>query len=149
MEKNTILIAEDDRQDVELIRRVLEQSRILNRLQFVSDGEQTIAYLTGAGKYADRETYPYPVLLLLDLSMPNKSGFDVLEWMQGNSVGKDVAVVVLTAVTDTREINRAYKLGAHSFLMKPLGTQDLMNLINGLKNLKVETEEAGHHVSYL
>ncbi len=149
MERKTILIADDDRHDAELIKRVFKQSRILNSLQTVSDGEEAIAYLNGDGKFGERIAYPYPVLLLLDLKMPKKSGFDVLEWLHGRPKAKDLAVVVLTVVTDTKDINRAYKLGANSFLMKPLETEDLMNLFNGLKNLSVETEDAGYHVSYL
>ena len=101
MEKNTVLIADDDQHDAELIKRIFRQSRILNRLEVVSDGEETITYLNGDGKFADRVAYPYPVLLLLDLKMPKKSGFDVLEWLHGRPKAKDLAVVVLTVVTDT------------------------------------------------
>ena|ERR1041384_1988120 len=146
MARNTILVVDDDPADTALIKHVFGASKIRNPIQAVGNGEQAIAYLKGEGVYAQRESYPYPILLLLDLKMPIKSGFDVLEWLQSQPKPPGMAVVVLTGATDTRDLNRAYQLGAHSFLMKPLESEELMNLINGLKGLRAEPGDEGIHL---
>src|SRR5688572_10273895 len=78
----TILVAEDNEDHVVLIRRAFKQARFLNPVHVVQDGAEAIAYLNGEGKYADRNEYPMPGLLLLDLKMPNKNGFEVMEWIR-------------------------------------------------------------------
>jgi CheY-like chemotaxis protein len=147
MARNTILVVDDDPADTALIKHVFGASKIRNPIQAVGDGEQAIAYLKGEGVYAQRESYPYPILLLLDLKMPIKSGFDVLEWLQRQPNPTGMAVVVLTGATDTRDLNRAYQLGAHSFLTKPLEREELMNLINGIRGLRVEPGAEGIQLS--
>jgi len=77
-----ILLAEDNDDDVSLMRRAFERARILNPLVVVSDGEQAIAYLKGEGIYKNRAEYPLPNLLLLDIRMPKKDGFEVLRWVR-------------------------------------------------------------------
>lgn len=72
-----MLLAEDDEDHVLLIQRAFKEAGILNPLHVVPDGEEAIAYLNGDGKYADRKEFPLPCLLLLDLKMPNKNGFEV------------------------------------------------------------------------
>ena len=148
MERKTILIADDDPNDAVLIQRVFKQCRILNSLQVLPNGRDVIDYLKGDVPYHDRTAHPLPVLLLLDLKMPNKSGIEVLEWLQSHPTLSGMAIVVLSGAADTKDIDRAYKLGAHSFLMKPLQTEDFMNLINGLKNIRVESQDEGCHLSY-
>ena len=148
MDKKTILIADDDSNDAVMIERVFRQCRILNSLKLLTNGHDVISYLNGDVPYQDRTVNPLPVLLLLDLKMPNKSGLEVLEWLQGHPTLSGMAVVVLSGASDTKDINRAYKLGAHSFLMKPLQMEDFMNLINGLKNIQVQTQDEGYHLSY-
>ena len=82
LDQATILLAEDDQNDVFFMQRAFSQARLLNPLKVVRDGEETIQYLQGEGVYADRVQYPFPVLLLLDLRMPRRNGFDVLEWLR-------------------------------------------------------------------
>ena len=142
MEKRPILIADDDPNDVALIQRVFRQCRILNPVQVLPNGTEVIAYLKGDMPY----THPpvHPILLLLDLKMPDRSGLEVLEWLQHHRNGKAMSVVVLSGMTDAKDIDRAYKLGAQSFLMKPLQVEDFMNLITGLKHVQMKSHDAGY-----
>lgn len=128
----TILLVEDDANDVTLIRRAFERAKLANPVQVVNDGEQAVAYLAGEGEYADRARYPLPVLILLDLKMPRKSGHEVLEWLKQQPGLKRVPVVVLTSSTETPDVNRAYDLGANSYLVKPVAFDDLLGMVKTL-----------------
>ena len=128
-----ILLAEDDPNDVLLIQRALQRSNIVNPLQVVRDGADAVAYLNGDLQYADRERYPLPVLLLMDLKMPRKSGLEVLEWLRQQTGGlRRLPVVVLTSSNQSLDINRAYDLGANSYLVKPAGFDSLLELVKNL-----------------
>jgi len=115
-----LLVVEDDANDALLIRRALSNSGIPNPRHFVESGEQAINYLLGVGPYSDRRKYPLPALMLLDLKLPGIDGFEVLKWVRANSHFKSLRVVVLTSSKEIRDVNRAYRLGANSFLVKPL-----------------------------
>jgi len=82
IERGTVLLAEDDADDVLLTQIAFQKARLANPLQVVRDGEEAIDYLKGEGKFADREKFPFPILLLLDLKMPRTHGFQVLEWLR-------------------------------------------------------------------
>jgi len=114
------MLAEDLEDDILLIRTAFRKGNILNPLQVVRDGEEAIAYLQGEGKYANRLEYPLPDLLLLDLKMPRLDGFQVLRWIREQPGLRNLPVVVLTSSEQMRDVNEAYKLGANSFLVKPL-----------------------------
>jgi CheY-like chemotaxis protein len=129
-----ILLAEDDENDVMLMRRAFTKSRIANPLQTVSNGEEAIAYLKGDGNFLDRAKFPLPCLLLLDLKMPKKNGFEVLEWLQQQAPLKRLLTIVLTSSRESRDINMAYDLGANSYLVKPADFQKLMDLLRSLEN---------------
>jgi len=128
----TILLVEDDPNDVLLIQRAFRKSNVANPIQVVGDGEEAIAYLSGRGPYADRERYPLPVLLLLDLKLPRKSGFEVLEWLRQQPGLKRLPVAVLTSSAETPDINRAYDLGANSYLVKPVRFEGLLRMVQTL-----------------
>jgi CheY-like chemotaxis protein len=125
----TILLAEDDEDDVWLIRRAIQKARLLNPLRIVRDGEQAIRYLAGWGEYADRRLNPLPFLLLLDLHMPKQNGFDVLQWMRKRADLHKVKVAVLTSSSDARHYKRAMELGAHSYFAKPGSVDELVQLM--------------------
>src|SRR5688500_8647763 len=103
----TILLAEDNEDHVLLIKRAFVQARFLNPVQVVGDGVEAIAYLNGDSKYADRKEYPIPALLLLDLKMPNKDGFEVLEWIGKQPHLRHLRVVVLTTSDRIFDVKRA------------------------------------------
>jgi CheY-like chemotaxis protein len=115
-----ILLADDSDDDVFLIRRTLQTANIVNPLRVVHDGEQVLAYLKGKPPYDDREAFPLPELLLLDLKMPRVDGFEVLGWLRQQPEWRKLPVAVLTSSTDVRDANTAFALGANSFLIKPI-----------------------------
>ena len=125
----TILLVEDNEDDVFLIRRALTKAKVSHAVQVARDGLEAIAYLNGEGKYADRQEYPLPVLVLLDVQMPKMDGFEVLNWMQGQPLLKSLRVVVLTNGLDSRESSAAHQLGAHSFLVKPTDFADSADIM--------------------
>ena len=128
----TVLLAEDNPNDVFFIRRGFEKARLPNPLQVVNDGDQAMDYLKGDGPYADRSQYPFPFLLLLDLRLPRKSGFEVLEWLRQQPRLKRLMTVVLTSSKEGPDINRAYDLGANSYLVKPPDAEALRELLDRL-----------------
>jgi CheY-like chemotaxis protein len=127
-EHAVILLAEDEEDYVLLIRRAFAQAKIPNPLHVVWNGQEAIAYLKGEGKYANREEYPLPDLFLLDLKMPRVNGFEVLKWLRSEPGLAPLRVLVLTSSEELRDVNEAYKLGANSFLVKPLDFQDFTQL---------------------
>ena len=114
-----ILVAEDRQDDIILITKAFEKTGSTIPLHFVRDGEEAINYLSGTGKYANRVEYPLPALLLLDLKMPRVDGFEVLRWIRQQHPLAQLRVVVLTSSEALRDVNKAYSLGANSFLVKP------------------------------
>jgi CheY-like chemotaxis protein len=133
-EKDTILLADDSESDLMLLRVAFQKAAFKNPLQSVSNGEEAMAYLQGAGVYGDRSQYPLPAVIVLDLNMPLKNGFDVLTWMRTQPVLKRVPIVVLTASTRTEDVERAFDLGASSYLVKPSKIEDLTEMIRCLRD---------------
>ena len=127
-----VLLAEDDANDVLLIQRAFQKTNIANPLRVVRDGEEALAYLSGQEPYADRDRHPLPMLLLLDLKLPRKSGFEVLQWLRQQSSLKRLPVVVLTSSNQNPDINKAFDLGANSYLVKPGGLDSLLELVKNL-----------------
>ena len=128
----TILLAEDNSTDVLLVQRALHKGQVTAALQVVEDGEKAVAYLAGESIYADRTQYPLPILLLLDIKLPRQSGLEVLAWLRQQPGLKRLPVVVLTVSTESADINRAYELGANSYLVKPVnfdGFQEMMKAL--------------------
>jgi CheY-like chemotaxis protein len=132
--QGVILIAEDNETDALMIQRAFTKAKLLNPIRVVPDGAEAIAYLAGEGKYANRSLYPLPELMLLDLKMPNKNGLEVLEWLQQQpELRGGLRVVVLTASNQAQDVNRAYQLGANSFLVKPVGFEQFVQISQALK----------------
>ncbi len=128
----TVLLAEDDPDDVLLTQIAFEKARLANPLMVVRDGEEAIAYLKGEGIYSDREKYPLPILLLLDLKMPKLTGFQVLEWLQTQPQLSQLPVAIMTSSDFDPDVNRAYELGANSYLVKPPDAGALLALVQRL-----------------
>ncbi len=127
-ENSVILLAEDNRGDTLLAQRAFRQLNAPYVLNVVEHGDAAVDYLAGNGTYADRDRYPLPALLLLDLKMPRRSGFEVMEWLQ-QQPNLELPVVILTSSTDPNEMQRAYQLGAKSYLLKPLTLDMLQPLL--------------------
>lgn len=113
------LIVDDSEDDTILICRAFARAHMLNPIHVVHNGQDAIDYLNGQGSFADRETYPLPQIVLLDLKMPGLDGFDVLMWIRHNQALNELRVIVLTSSTDVRDANLAFQLGANGFVIKP------------------------------
>lgn len=127
-----ILLVEDDINDALLLRRAFAKAGGRNTIVQLEDGDAAVAYLGGTDDYADRERHPLPCLILLDLKLPRRSGFEVLEWMRAQPGLKRLPVVVLTSSQQSQDINRAYDLGANSYLVKPVGFDTLLEMVRAL-----------------
>ena len=137
-----ILLVEDREDDIFLIRRSFEKGGINNPLQVVRDGEEAISYLEGLGRYRNRDEYPLPDLILLDLKMPRIDGFEVLRWIRRQPGLATIRVVVLTSSDAIRDVNRAYALGANSFLVKPLEFENVIETAKMLKTYWLQLSKA-------
>lgn len=138
----TILLAEDREDDIILLQRAFKQGGIRYPLYVVRDGEEAISYLSGFGRYSNRELYPFPALLLLDLTLPGTDGFEVLRWIRSRPDLIDLPVVVLTQSDRIRDVNQAYRLGAFSFIVKTKDFQDAVAFAQSMseywRNLKTK-----------
>jgi CheY-like chemotaxis protein len=129
-----VLLAEDDPNDVLLIRRALEEAEARNPLQVVGNGADAVRYLAGEGEFADREAYPFPALFLLDLKMPVMDGLEVLGWLHDHpEIPRKLPVVVLSSAELPNETQRAYALDIQACIVKPIGYAELREKIRILK----------------
>ena len=122
------LLAEDCEDDVVIFRKTMTQALVDFPLFVVKDGQEAIDYLKGAGEFRDRSVYPVPDLLLLDLVMPRRNGFEVLAWIRDQPALSRLFVVVLTSVESIHNMENAHRLGAISFLVKPLNFTEMFLL---------------------
>jgi len=127
-----ILLVEDSPDDALLIQRAFRKANLANPVQLVRDGEEAVAYLSGAPPYDDRTRFPLPVFMLLDLKLPRRSGLEVLAWVRQESVVKRLPVVVLTSSRESVDVNRAYDLGVNSYLTKPVGFEALLEMVKNV-----------------
>jgi len=124
-----VLIAEDNDDDAMAIRAVLRNAGVTIPLKFVTNGALVVAYLKGTGDYVDREKFPLPSVLLLDLKMPRLDGFQVMAWIKTQKQFRDLLIVVLSGMDELANIREAYYLGARSFLIKPCRVADVRNVL--------------------
>ena len=129
MPKETILLVEDDPNDVLLIQRAFQKAGMADCLKIARDGDEAIDYLSGTGRFENRSRFPIPYLVLLDLKMPGTDGFEVLRWARAESNLKRLLIVVLTSSNLQADVDRAYELGANSYLVKPVEFEQMVNLI--------------------
>ena len=119
MPEKALLYIEDEETDVMLMQLALQKARICNPLKTVADGEEAIAYLSGTGRYSDRERYPIPGLVFLDLNLPRLSGMKVLEWIRAQPEYVNLPVVIYSSSGQPGEREQARHLGANDYLVKP------------------------------
>jgi len=139
--KSKVLVAEDDPGDYFLLQRAFTAAQVPAELYVVRDGQEAIDYLSGAASYSDRKTHPLPDLMLLDLKMPKLNGFDVLSWIRQQPGLKRLPITVLTSSDQPQDINRAYDLGANSYLLKPHGSQELSDLVDRVQRYWLELNQ--------
>ena len=134
MEHAPILVAEDNEDDVYLLRRAFTQAKLHNPLHVVSDGEQLLAYLRGEDEYADRRKYPFPALVLLDVKMPKMNGLEALAAIRNDPDLKRLVVIFLSSSDHERDINHAFDLRANSYLVKPTNTERMVDILHRFRD---------------
>lgn len=130
-----LLLVEDNEDDVFIFQRAFRRAGLHDPLQVVADGQEAIDYLAGVGRYADRVAHPWPSLVFLDLKLPRRSGHEVLAWIASRPELPMLPVIVLTSSAELRDLQRSRELGALHYLVKPPGSDALVELI--------ETHRAG------
>ncbi|MEG4353304.1 response regulator [Microcoleus sp. LAD1_D5] len=126
----TILLVEDNPVDILLMQRAFRNETFANTsLQIVRDGDAAVFYLNGDGEYSDRDRYPLPAIILLDLKLPRRSGHEVLVWLRQQPQLKRLPVVMLTSSSQRLDVKRAYDLGVNSYLVKPVGFASLLEMM--------------------
>jgi CheY-like chemotaxis protein len=139
--EKSILLVEDDQNDVFFLQYAFQEAEIKNPLQVATDGQQAIDYLQGRGPYADRNQFPFPCLVLLDLKLPVKMGLDVLRWVRNQVQLQNLLILVLTSSSNLRDVDEAYRLGARAFLVKPVSTDERIRLVRAIKQFWLELNE--------
>lgn len=128
-----ILQVEDREEDVYLLKRAIERAEVHAEVHAVVDGQEAIDYLEGKGPFADRTQHPLPYLILLDLKLPLKTGFDVLAWVRAQPPLRTLIVIVLSSSIDEGDLEKAYQLGANAFLVKPSDMHTLVEMCKAMK----------------
>lgn len=127
-----ILLAEDDENDALLMRRAFNKTGESVTITVMRNGQEVIDYLQGNHAYADRDEHPLPDLILLDLKMPQRNGFEVLEFIKTHAQLKRIPTVLLSSSRQHRDIVKAYDLRANSYLVKPTAFDELMKLTQNI-----------------
>lgn len=128
----TILLVEDEENDVVFMEMALEKAGLTSALQVAEDGEEAISYLSGEGEFADRTRFPLPALIFLDLKLPRVMGMEVLKWIRDQPALDTMVVIILTSSQQRSDIQKACALGANSYLVKPsnpLGLGEIVDLV--------------------
>ena len=134
MPRKNVLLVEDDPADARLIQRAFDRSGIEASMMRLQNGDDAVAYLQGRPPFDNRAVHPLPNILILDIKLPRRSGLEVLEWIRSRTEElRLLPVVMLTSSRHAVDINRAYDLGANSYLAKPESTEQLLALMNNLK----------------
>jgi len=132
MKTKTILLVEDNPDDVQLTLRALKKNKIMNEIIVAQDGVEALDYLFGAGKFAGRDLSVMPQLILLDLKMPRMDGLEVLHRIRADERTKILPVVVLTTSSEDIDRIESYKLGANSYVRKPVDFNQFAEAVNQL-----------------
>ena len=134
MQERTILVANDDEQEVRLFRRAFAKAGSMATVQFAANGEEVLAHLKGEHPFANRKLFPFPDLLLLDLRLPRMNGVEVLEEVRSHPLLKRLPVIVLSSSDRPKDIALALEAGANSFLTKPSRPGELVTMIRAIQD---------------
>ncbi len=132
MSDKVILLVEDNPSDINLTRRALEKSHILNELVVAEDGEEALDYLCGTGKYAGRDIYRVPSMILLDIKLPGLDGLQVLKSIRQHPVLHRLPVVILTSSKEEQDLSASYDLGVNSYIRKPVDFYQFAEAVRSL-----------------
>ncbi|HXF09639.1 MAG TPA: response regulator [Desulfuromonadaceae bacterium] len=124
----SILLVEDEENDAMLLKMAFKRNNVQNPIQWVRDGSEAVAYLNGEGAYADREKHPFPEVLILDLKMPRMTGLELLSWIQERPALRIIPTIVMTSSRQDPDIQKAYEMGANTYMIKPSSFDELIDL---------------------
>ena len=139
-----VLVADDNESELQLLHEALNRNGVEVQVHEVHDGLEVIDYLEGRARFSDRDTYPMPDLLLLDLKMRCCSGFDVLRWLRDHPACGKIPTVILSGSGLDRDVDEAYSLGANTYFEKPLSFDDFVNLIHTLIQYWLRSKRPHH-----
>ena len=128
-----ILVAEDDLGDILLLRKAFAAAAVKMPVHFARDGQEVLDYLSGNPPFNNPVEYPLPNLLLLDLCLPRRNGFEVLQWVRSHPNLNQLLVVVLSSTDEPAEVRRTHEMGANAFLVKPAEPAELVLLVERLQ----------------
>ncbi len=126
---HSVLIVEDDSNDVALLEAALRANHVPNPVHAVTGCQEAMDYLAGEGRFADRQAFPFPAMIFLDLRLPRQSGMELLQWVKSHQQCAVVPIIVFSASNWESDIRRAYQLGANCYLVKPHSFDELQQLI--------------------
>jgi CheY-like chemotaxis protein len=132
MKHKVILLVEDNPSDIKLTKRALEQNQISNDLVVAEDGREALDYLFGLGQHAGRDARDLPAVVLLDLKLPRVDGMEVLREIRANESTSVLPVVILTSSDQEQDLIEGYKLGANSYIRKPV---DFHQFVEAVRNV--------------
>jgi CheY-like chemotaxis protein len=125
----TILLVDDNEDDIFIMRNTFKKAAVANPVRTAVDGEEAIAYLQGTGKFADREKFPLPLVIFLDVNMPRKNGLEVLRWIREQPDLKKLTVHILSASSRPEDVQAAAQLNANSYLVKPSKLEEMLVMV--------------------
>jgi CheY-like chemotaxis protein len=128
-----LLLVEDNRMDAELTLDAFHEARLINSIQVCPDGRVALDYLFGRGEYADRQAYPMPNLVLLDLKLPGIDGFEVLRQIKSTPILKRLPVIILTSSKEEGDRALSYDQGANSYLVKPVSFEGFLGVVRQIE----------------
>lgn len=128
-----ILLVEDNEDDVFLMKRAFQAAGINNPIYVVEDGDSAMNYLLGNGKFTDRNAFPYPSVVFLDLKLPYSSGLEVLQWKTEHPELPPTIFIVVTSSNQPKDLSAAYRLGASSYIVKPPTAEQLMDIVKAFR----------------
>jgi CheY-like chemotaxis protein len=134
IEKQAILLVDDSENDLFIMRKAFEKAQFNHPVYEVYNGVEAISFLRGDPPYNDREKYPLPTVMIMDLNMPKQNGFDVLGWLKLQPGLKRLPVMLMTASVRSEDVDKAFDLGANAFLVKPstlAGLTDMIRCLHG------------------
>jgi len=133
-----VLQVEDEEHDVIFMQLAFEQAAVSHPLAVVSDGQEAIAYLQGEGKFSNRQAYPLPALVLLDLKLPRVPSLEVLQWIRAQPALGSVPVLIISSSDQDADVEAAYRLGADAYIVKPAAPAELLRIVRRIKKYWLE-----------
>lgn len=129
-----ILVVEDNDSDFFLLERAFRKNKIENPVVRVKDGLEGLHYLQGSGEYSDRDKFPFPDVIILDLKTPRMSGLELLAWIRDHPDCRVIPTVIMSSSEQDVDVSKAYELGANTYFVKPSTFEDLLELTKTIED---------------